>query len=850
MKKFLFFSFLFFDIIYSQNFYSDKFITINVDNLLNLESKLNEINKTDFDAVVIKSLLTNEILKESSFSRDVFQKIENKFPNKQIYFEIDFSNSNLTQQNITTIKQNIKSFVGKINFRGFLFSNINLNDETQYSMFENIIVESAIIKPYLHTLIDSKSFVKNEFNDKLLSYGIIDFIFDNDKLQRNENFSDDFVLKTYLKKLSADNFYKLNLSEIINRNENFVTVINTNSKKIIDKDFCVNFILTDNPDTIKIKVNDLVLKLSKTDWVIPFNYKIKNDGSSFRYGNWIEFRRPFARKTNNNVYNLLCRTIYPSKVKINNDEVKIYKTGIFFKKINLVVGLNKLKAEAIDGKGNRSIYEDEVLLLPKQEEKIQPLAIDESSISPNENLTLTKNDFIIVSFNGSKSQKGFIEVLPLNKTYNCQPKDLSKSTQYSVQIPLTEFPENEKISFKLILQSSTNENEKIYKTLKNTLTVKNENDFPLLITNNDYSLLAFTLAPIRLGAPLRNELPKNVILKSNGIFGDYYRIKLNDTEEGYISKEFVNELPKGTVQPTYFINPISAFPDSSCDVVRIPYLENVPYDVYFDPFQKRIIINLYGVKTSSTWIIHKPNLRYIEEITWQQTSKETYKIYVNLNTEKIWGIELKPNGKELLLKIKYPPSFNLKSKQPLKGVKISIEAGHGGSNIGAVGLSGMKEKDLNLDLSRKLEALLKKHGADVFMVRTSDKDMTLLEKRTLAINSGANIHFSIHANSSDPLDEFLGTNGTCTFYNNPFWAPLAEKVFHKLIELKLAPFGSVGSFNYRVSRINEMPSILIEQAFMSNAEDEEKLADENFRNQMAQKIYEGLIEYLKYMSSK
>lgn len=850
MKRLLFFSLLFLRIIYSQNFYNDKIISIKIENTSDIESKLNEIKNLDFDAVVIKSFLSNEILKESKFNSEIFRSVENKLLGKQIYFEIDFSNSNFSQQNFTTIKQNIKSFVDGINFRGFLFSNINLNDEAQYSMFENIIVESAIIKPYLHTLIDSKSFAKNDFNDKLLSSGIIDFIFDNDKLQRNENFSDDFVLKTYLKKLSVDNFYKLNLSEIVNNNENFVLLLNNNSQKIIDKNFCVNFILTDNPDSIKIKTNDSQLILSKADWVIPYNYKIKNDGSILRYDNWVEFRRQFARKTYNNIYNLLCKTFYPSKVKINDEEVKIYKTGIFFKKIKLIEGLNKLKAEAIDKNGNHSFYEDEVLFLPKQEEKIQQLSIDESSISPNENLILTKNDFITFSFIGSKNQKGFVEVLPLNKTYNCQTKDLSKSSQYSVQIPLDEFPQNEKLSFKLVLQSSTNENERVYKTLNNTLIIKNENDFPLLITKNDYSLLEFTLAPIRLGAPLRNELPKNVTLKSNGIFGDYYRIKLNDTEEGYINKQFVDHLPNGTPQPTYFINPISAFPDSSCDVVRIPYLENVPYDIYSDPFQKRIIISLYGVKTSSTWIIHKPNLRYIEEITWQQTSKETYKIYVNLNTEKIWGIELKPNGKELLLKIKYPPSFNLKSKQPLKGVKISIEAGHGGSNIGAVGLSGMKEKDLNLDLSRKLEALLKKYGADVFMVRTSDKDMTLLEKRTLAINSGANIHFSIHANSSEPIDEYLGTNGTCTFYNNPYWAPLAEKVFHKLIELKLAPFGSVGSFNYRVSRINEMPSILIEQAFMSHAEDEEKLADDNFRNQMAQKIYEGLIEYLKYMSSK
>ncbi|MDP2038778.1 MAG: N-acetylmuramoyl-L-alanine amidase, partial [Ignavibacteria bacterium] len=119
----------------------------------------------------------------------------------------------------------------------------------------------------------------------------------------------------------------------------------------------------------------------------------------------------------------------------------------------------------------------------------------------------------------------------------------------------------------------------------------------------------------------------------------------------------------------------------------------------------------------------------------------------------------------------------------------------------------------------------------------------------MATNSDANIHFSIHANSSDPENEFLGASGTCTFYHNPFWAKFAENIFDKLVELNLKPFGSVGSFNYKVTRMSEMPSILVEQAFMSNAEDEEKLADDNFRAIMAQKIYDGLINYLKYMNN-
>ncbi|MCX7876082.1 MAG: N-acetylmuramoyl-L-alanine amidase [Melioribacteraceae bacterium] len=849
MKKFfLLFLLWAVNIITGQNFYKDKFVSIEFENYLTLENKLNEINSINIDALVVKSLLTKELINLKKDDLVKLKSVLEKIKNKEIYFEIDFSNPQISFQNISIIKKNINQFVSIINFRGFIFSNINLNDELNYSIFENIVAEAAIVKPHLHTLINKNSFDESK-QAGLISKGIVDFIFDVDKILRNDNFKEDFVLKTYLKKLSPFNFYKLNISEVINSTQSYLTLINNKSKIFIDIDYNINFILTEISDTIKFQIDNSIFTISKNDWVIPYNYKINKEGLAFRIDNWIEFRRPFERITSNNIYNLLCKTTFPSTVKINDEDVKIYKTGVFFKKINLNVGLNKLKAEAINKNGSYSIYEDEILLLNKMDNS-DLLTIDELSIYPNENLQLTKNDFIIITFNGTKSQKGFVEVLPSNKIYPCQSKNFSNSTQYSVQLNLSDFPENENLSFKLILQSSTNENEKIYKQLKHTITIKNQNEFPHLITNQDYSLLAYTLAPIRLGAPLRNELPKNVILKSNGIFGDYYRIKLNDSEEGYIHKEFVKELSNETVQPGYYISSITSFTDTNYDVVRIPYLENVPYDIYFDPQLKRITISLYGVKTSSTWIIHKPNLRYIQEITWQQTSKETYKIYINLNTNKIWGFEIKPNGNELLARIKYPPNFNLKSKLPLKGIKISIEAGHGGTNTGAIGLSGMKEKELNLDLTKKLETLFKKFGAEVYMVRDSDKDMTLLEKRTLAINSGANIHFSIHANSSEPTNEFLGANGTSTFYNNPFWAPLAEKVFYKLTELNLAPFGSVGSFNYRVSRINEMPSILVEQAFMSHAEDEEKLADENFRNKMAQKIYEGLIDYLKYMSEK
>lgn len=812
----------------------------------------------NFDAVIFKSNNLSKLMLSSSNSEFTFPNIikyvcELSHSNGLDFFiEISFN-----KLNRSAVKNNFNRLVKSCELDGFYFSGINFSSKDDNDLFEDIVVESLLLKPFLIVATSNKV---NETNTDLVNRyidkGVIDFLIDDEfgnsiYYNKNINFGEDEkILKKYLKRLSPEHFISLNLSHIIDENSIEAEILNENRTKKIDSDLKLNFILTGKTDIIKLKIGSNDYKLSTSDWVIPYNYLLNKDNTTSRYGSWVEFRRPFEKNISKDEYNLLCKTKYPSKVFVNDDSVKIYKTGIFFKKIKLKEGLNKLRAEIITDKGETAIYEDRVLFQKKELSTVDlKLSINDNQIQPAGNIILTPQDYLTVSFNGTKSQKGFVEVNPGNFSFGCQTKDFGESAHYEVQIPLKNFVRNQKYSIKLILKSNQNNptENSIEKLLNSYLLIKDETDFPLLTTTQDNSLLTFTLAPIRLGAPIRNELPKNVILKSNGILGDNYRIHLSDVEEGYISREFVKELPLGTSIPSYFINPISCYASASADIIKIPYLENVPYEIYPDPEQKRIIISLFGVKTSSTWIIHKNNLRYIENVTWQQTTKETYKIYVNLKTSKIWGYDIKVNGKELIFRIKYPPTYNVDNALPLKGIKISLEAGHGGSNIGAVGLSGIKEKEINLKLCKMLESLFKEHGAEILQVRDSDKDMTLTAKRDTVTNSDANIHFSIHANSSDPENEFLGTSGTCTFYHNSFWAKLAEKIFGKLIELDLKPFGAVGSFNYRVTRMSDMPAILVEQAFLSHAEDEEKLNDDNFRHQMAEKIYDGLIEYLRYM---
>ncbi|MFM8361449.1 MAG: N-acetylmuramoyl-L-alanine amidase, partial [Haliscomenobacter sp.] len=101
---------------------------------------------------------------------------------------------------------------------------------------------------------------------------------------------------------------------------------------------------------------------------------------------------------------------------------------------------------------------------------------------------------------------------------------------------------------------------------------------------------------------------------------------------------------------------------------------------------------------------------------------------------------------------------------------------------------------------------------------------------------------SIHSNSGG--GGYLGANGVSTYYHNALWEPFARSVYTELLALPLKEFGMVGSFNYHVTRMSSQPSILVELAFLSHAEDEERLASPAFRQQLAEQIFMGIKRYL------
>ncbi|MEW6654218.1 MAG: hypothetical protein AB1394_12240, partial [Bacteroidota bacterium] len=545
----------------SFNYYGDKIACINIgsENTFSssdIETSITQLKDSSTDAVILSlSTLSNSIIsldKNENVLKLLAQFAKSASKNNLFLFvNIDFSLISRLNT-LEDIKHNFKRMIKETELDGIYFTGIDFSSESSYELMEDIIVEAMMIKPFLSITTTVGIHNSNrEFVSELIEKGIIDFLFDEKSdysIAANKSISsnNEKLLPKYLKRLQPDFFYSLDLSTAVDKNISEVFIHALNKTKLLGSNKRLKFILTSKTDSIKIGAGSKTINISKADWAIPYSYVLNKDNSVRRTGNWIEFRRPFEKRTQNSTYNLLCRANYPSSVSINGKSVKQYTTGIFFNKIQLNEGLNQLRAEAKDSKDSLVIYEDRVYYQPKTETaEDNALQIDETTIKPAVNLTLTAKDFLIIFFNGSKGEKGIVKINPGGKVFECLRKDNKNSSAYQVQIPLKDFSRNEEHSIKLILKPADENSElsPVEITLKNTLVIKEEADFLALVTTNKNSLLSYTLAPIRLGAPLRNELPKDVILKSIGIFGDYYRIRLNDTEEGYISKEFVKELP-------------------------------------------------------------------------------------------------------------------------------------------------------------------------------------------------------------------------------------------------------------------------------------------------------------------
>ena len=143
-----------------------------------------------------------------------------------------------------------------------------------------------------------------------------------------------------------------------------------------------------------------------------------------------------------------------------------------------------------------------------------------------------------------------------------------------------------------------------------------------------------------------------------------------------------------------------------------------------------------------------------------------------------------------------------------------------------------------------IAAILSEKNHEVLLTRNSDRFLSLQQRVKFANNRRADLFVSIHANSFNNSE----SGGVETYYNqsaknqNRF---LAEKIHDKLgRSLKINDRG-IKESNFYVIKYTKMPSVLIEVAFLSNADEERMLRSKYFQRQTAELITDGILDYLE-----
>jgi len=618
----------------------------------------------------------------------------------------------------------------------------------------------------------------------------------------------------------------------------------------LDSEGRVNCLLAARPDTLRLTVGKMDLALATAYWRPPYRYRARADCTVSRMAPWVELRRGPPDTTAAEYFHFLFRTDSAAVARVNGDTAHVYRTGVFFDSLGLAGGVNRVRVEALFPDSSRAVYERRYVRRQAVARSPFPLWIDADAATPRRDLVLLPEDEVRISFRGSPGQRAWVRLRPGKVRLACERLDRDEYSEYRVDLPLRLLHPGRTHRIEQYLEPAPEApvRRAITRTLTATVTVRHADEFPLVRTAADESYLSYGQGRVRLGGPYLAEYGPGIVLQTSGRIGDAYRVRLGPHRVGFIPARQVEELPPETARPGYTIYSLhAALSDSGdADVVRLPWTEPVPYVVRPDPAGKRLLITLYGVEASSTWVQHRSGTRYVDQLTWEQVAPETYQVTVHLGDSRIWGYTLEPEGRSLVLRLPHPPRPGAPDA-PFAGLRIAIEAGHGGANTGAVGLSGLLEKDVNLDTALRLGELCRSAGMEVCQLRPADEGVPYMARRDSAAAWGAHLLVSIHANAGGTSHGYLRIGGTSTYYHNPFWAPLAERVYDALLELDLEEFGAVGSFNYRNTRTAAMPAVLVEQAFMSHAEDEERLADPAFRQRLAEQVYVGVADYLEDM---
>ena len=350
--------------------------------------------------------------------------------------------------------------------------------------------------------------------------------------------------------------------------------------------------------------------------------------------------------------------------------------------------------------------------------------------------------------------------------------------------------------------------------------------------------LAYSNGEDRLGSAKMGYIDTGIVLPVIDSTKELYHVRLSKNHTAFIDKNQMNLNMDTSAQKPALTESWSVRGDSVFDYVSISLNRKIAYKSWMELSPAKIIVDLYGVMSNTNWITQLKSAKEVKNISFEQTQDDVVRLTIELKHVQPWGYAIGYKGRTLQIKIKQFPT-----RHKLRNMVIAIDAGHGGTNTGARGLTaGVLEKNYTILFAGELQKILKRKHVMVLMTRETDSTIDNKDRVLFLQQNWPDLFISFHLNSSSRAT----AQGVSTYYKHVAYRPFTEALLKRLLTVEgLKEFGNVGNFNFQPIQPTEFNSSLVEVAFLSNTNDEKMILDEKFRRKVAVQVYKGIKDFLK-----
>ena len=559
--------------------------------------------------------------------------------------------------------------------------------------------------------------------------------------------------------------------------------------------------------------------------------------------------------------NVLGKADKDATVTVNGVPASVFSSGIFvLDQVPLSMGENKLevvesKAGAADAVTTLTITR-EIPPPPPETTASRSLLFVPGSLEPSTALILQPGEVVALAATATSGHTVSARVagrsLPLDEQRHPATGLPTGVYRANFVVPtVADDVEATSVVFRIEAAGTVEGARELEESAAGSLTIWAPDRVRLMRVTSDYASVAYGVHEVRLGGPYMGEFTSGTIVRATGGRGNHLRVRLSDSLDGWISARDLEPAPAGTPVPYLSFTSVSVTGRDGTDTITIPYSSPVPFTVVGEQptgGPPSIVAEFFGGHHAATWISHMDSARLVREVRVEQTQRDRVRVRAELSIPRIWGYRTEVTTSSVRILVRRPPLIDKLAASPLEGLLVALEAGHGGpGNVGARGPTGIPEKDINRWTVEALKAELEAAGARTVLVREGDESIGLGDRTRRAMAANADIFISMHANAAGTDRGYLRVSGTSSYYKHQASRDLSAAIQrHLLAETGLADFGNVGSFNYGPIVMNTwMPSMLVEQAFMTHPGDEAKMLDPEFRAKTARATRLGIEEFLR-----